>query len=128
MASRATWCLVGAVMLAGLALFVPLALGAGKKGSPFAPGNTAAGKTLFVAFCGKCHAFSAAGSRGTLGPNLDQDRVSFSEVVSAVEEGVGGIQAEYILRDVTFGQIYDIASFVVTQRTGPIIGGSEGSP
>src|ERR1700678_1866078 len=103
MTSRVTWCLISATVLTALALFVPLALGAGKKGSQFVPGNTAECKTVFVAFCGKCHTFTAAGMRGTLGPNLDQDRVSFSEVVSAVEEGVGGIQAEYILRDVTFG-------------------------
>ncbi len=55
---------------------------------------------------------AAAGSRGTLGPNLDQDRVTFSAVVSAIEQGVGGIQAEYILREVTFNELYDIAKFV----------------
>ena len=74
------------------------------------------GKKVFVAFCGKCHTMAAAGSTGTLGPNLDQDAVTFSAVVTAIEEGVGGIQAEYVLRSVTFSQIYDVAKFVVTDR------------
>jgi mono/diheme cytochrome c family protein len=134
MPSRVTWWLLGATALGALALSVPLALGAGSRGTAGSrggqsmPGTTAAGKGVFVAFCGKCHTFAAAGSRGTLGPNLDQDHVSFTEVVSAIEEGVGGIQAEYILRSVTFNQIYDVANFVVKDRTGPVIGGSEGSP
>jgi mono/diheme cytochrome c family protein len=98
-----------------LALSVPLALGAGTRSTSSAPGNAAAGKTVFIAFCGKCHTMDAAGSMGTLGPNLDQDKVTFSAVVSAVEQGVGGIQAEYILRDVTFNQIINVAKFVVTE-------------
>jgi mono/diheme cytochrome c family protein len=98
-----------------LAVSVPLALGAGTRVTSSAPGNVAAGKKVFVAFCGKCHTMADAGSMGTLGPNLDQDRVTFSAVVSAVEQGVGGIQAEYILRDVTFSQIIDVAKFVVTE-------------
>ncbi len=78
------------------------------------PGSAAAGKKVFIAFCGKCHTMAAAGSQGTLGPNLDQDKVTYSAVVSAIEQGVGGIQAEYVLRSVTFNQIYDVAKFVVT--------------
>ena len=35
-------------------------------------------------------------------------------VVTSIEEGVGGIQAEYVLRNVTFSQVYDVAKYVVT--------------
>jgi cytochrome c oxidase subunit 2 len=36
-------------------------------------GNAAAGKAVFVSNgCGGCHTFAAAGSKGTIGPNLDQ--------------------------------------------------------
>jgi mono/diheme cytochrome c family protein len=40
---------------------------------PAPTGDAAAGKTLFEAQgCGGCHAFSAAGTSATVGPNLDQ--------------------------------------------------------
>ena len=32
--------------------------------------------------------------------------------MSAIENGVGGIQAEYVLRNVTFSQVYDVAKYV----------------
>jgi mono/diheme cytochrome c family protein len=80
------------------------------------PGNAANGKKLFVVFCGKCHAMQAAGTKGTIGPNLDRDRVSYTNVVNAVVQGVGGIQAEYLLRVMKFAQLYDVAKFVTTRR------------
>jgi hypothetical protein len=44
--------------------------------------------------------------------------VSYTGVVNAVIQGVGGVQAEYLLRVLTFSQIYDVAKFVVAaQRT-----------
>jgi len=40
---------------------------------PPAPGNAAVGKRLFAANgCGSCHTFTPAGSRGTVGPDLDR--------------------------------------------------------
>ena len=110
----------GWVALAALAAALaasPAVLG-GRLGHSANPGNAAAGRLVFVQFCGKCHAMRAAGSSGTLGPNLDQDRVGYSRVIMAIEEGVGGIQAEYILRQVTIAQIYDVAKFVVSDRAG----------
>jgi len=107
------------------------------------PGNAAAGKPLFVADCGKCHAMEAVGSQGTMGPNLDSDKVPFTRVVTAITEGVGGIQAEYAIstactrirnpsghKCLTFKQLYDIARFVVTDRKGGpgFIPYSAGSP
>jgi hypothetical protein len=80
------------------------------------PGSAAIGKKLFVVFCGKCHEMQAAGTKGTIGPNLDRDHVSYTNVVNAVVQGVGGIQAEYLLRVMKFQQLYDVAKFVTTQR------------
>jgi cytochrome c553 len=80
------------------------------------PGSAAVGKKLFVVFCGKCHVMQAAGTKGTIGPNLDRDRVSYTNVINAVVQGVGGIQAEYLLRVLKFAQLYDVAKFVTTQR------------
>jgi mono/diheme cytochrome c family protein len=110
-----TWCLVWLGCIAALAVSVPLAFAASNRISTTnEPGTASVGRLVFVQFCGKCHTLSAAGSLGTLGPNLDQDKVTYAAVVSAIEQGVGGIQAEYVLRDITFNQIYDVAKFVVT--------------
>ena len=111
MRRRVTWWLV---CCAALVVLVPVALAASHKSTD--PGNASAGKPLYVAFCGKCHTLLAAGSKGTLGPNLDNDKINFNCVVSAVEQGVGGIQAEYILRFITFNQVYDVAKYVMTVR------------
>jgi hypothetical protein len=82
------------------------------------PGSAANGKKLFTVFCGKCHAMKVVNTTGTAGPNLDRDKVSYTGVVNAVIQGVGGVQAEYLLRVLTFSQIYDVAKFVVAaQRT-----------
>ena len=80
------------------------------------PGRAGPGKKLFVVFCGKCHVMQVVHTKGTLGPNLDRDHASYTAVVNAVIQGVGGIQAEYLLRALTFSQIYDVAKFVTTQR------------
>ena len=80
------------------------------------PGNAAIGKKLFITFCGKCHTMGAAGTHGTIGPNLDRDNPNYTNVVNAVVQGVGGIQAEYLLRVLKFQQLYDVAKFVTTQR------------
>jgi mono/diheme cytochrome c family protein len=81
------------------------------------PGSAAAGKKLFIVFCGKCHVMKAASTKGTIGPNLDRDRVSYTNVINAVVQGVGGIQAEYLLRVLKFAQLYDVAKFVTTRRS-----------
>ncbi len=104
-------------LVAGVAVAVP-AVAANQQGSSpkagSAPGDIVNGKTVYVKFCGKCHTLSAAGARGTLGNNLDHVQVTFSCAVSAIENGVGGIQAEYVLRNVTFSQVYDVAKYVST--------------
>jgi len=35
-------------------------------------GDPARGKPLFVSTCGSCHALADAGTKGTIGPNLDE--------------------------------------------------------
>jgi len=55
-----------------VALIVVLASGCGT-GGPAEGGNASAGRDLFIkdARCGSCHTLKDAGSRGTVGPNLD---------------------------------------------------------
>jgi mono/diheme cytochrome c family protein len=114
MTSRCSRGLAVLATVVGLVVAVPLAFAAPKRSTE--PGDAEAGKAVYIKFCGKCHALKAAGSHGTLGPNLDQDKVSYTRVVTSIEEGVGGIQAEYVLRNVKFQQVYDVSKFVVTAR------------
>jgi mono/diheme cytochrome c family protein len=112
---------VGAVVcVVGVLLAVP-ALAAKQRSTD--PGDVVNGRKVYIQFCGKCHTLKAAGAHGTLGPNLDLDKVSYVRVVTSIEEGVGGIQAEYVLRNVTFSEVYDVAKYVVTYRAA---GGTSG--
>jgi cytochrome c553 len=82
------------------------------------PGSAVRGKKLFVTFCGRCHVMEAAHTKGTLGPNLDRDQVGYSGTINAIVQGVGGIQAEYLQRALTFAQIYDVAKITVLAARG----------
>src|SRR5581483_8867805 len=123
MRSRVLWGLVALLAATAIVVVVP-AFGAHAarqaQGKSSVPGNAVNGKKVFITYCGKCHTLAAAGSRGTLGNDLDHVNVSFSCVVSAIENGIGGIQAEYVLRNVSFQQVYDVAAYVskVSTKTG----------
>ena len=41
-------------------------------------------KSLFLGYCGSCHVLEAAGSRGTIAPNLDLTRSTREQVISAL--------------------------------------------
>jgi mono/diheme cytochrome c family protein len=117
MNSRTSWALAALAIAAALVVAVPLAVGAPKVPKRTTePGDAVAGKLVYIKFCGKCHVLEDAGAHGTLGPNLDKDKVSYTRVITSIEEGVGGIQAEYVLRNVKFQQVYDVAKYVVTAR------------
>ena len=60
--------------------------------------------------CGVCHTFQAAGSAGNIGPNLDQLKPSISQIIYAVTNGIGVMQAwEGIL---TYEEIEAVAYYV----------------
>jgi mono/diheme cytochrome c family protein len=74
-------------------------------------GDPANGKKIFAsAGCGGCHTFSAAGSTGTVGPNLDDASIAVDAAAQQVKNGGGGMPA--------FGdrlsdqEIADVAAFV----------------
>jgi mono/diheme cytochrome c family protein len=57
-------------------------------------GNAEAGADVFAsAGCGGCHTLSAAGSSGSVGPNLDDSKPSVELVVERVTKGQGGMPA-----------------------------------
>ena len=50
--------------------------------------------------CGVCHALQATGSDGQIGPNFDQLKPTMSQIIYAVTNGIGVMQAwEGILTD-----------------------------
>ena len=45
------------------------------------------------AMCGTCHVLQAAGSAGNIGPNLDQLKLQLDQIIYAVTNGIGVMQA-----------------------------------
>jgi cbb3-type cytochrome c oxidase subunit III len=69
-----------------VAAYVASVAGAG--GFAAAPGNVGTnGEAIFKANCSSCHTLAAAGSTGTVGPNLDQLKPAMAVVVHQVTNG-----------------------------------------
>ncbi|HEX5583488.1 c-type cytochrome [Gaiella sp.] len=80
-------------------------------------GDATAGKQVFeTAGCTACHTLSAAGSSGTVGPNLDEAKPSFELVVQRVTLGQGGMPS--FKDQLESQQIADVAQFVSTSAGG----------
>jgi mono/diheme cytochrome c family protein len=78
---------------------------------PVNQGNAAAGKAVFAsAGCASCHTLKAAGSTGTVGPNLDQLKPAYRRIVLQVEHG-GKIMPPFAGK-LKPNQINDVAAFV----------------
>jgi mono/diheme cytochrome c family protein len=80
-------------------------------------GSATAGKKIFqTGPCAGCHTLAAAGTHGTVGPNLDQAKPPLSVVVTRVLNG-GGAMPPF---KGTFSakQIADVAAFVVSATGG----------
>jgi mono/diheme cytochrome c family protein len=74
-------------------------------------GDPTAGKAVFAsAGCGGCHTLKAAGSTGTVGPNLDQLKPPLDRIVVQVDNGGGPMPA--FKGQLTDKQIQDVAAFV----------------
>jgi len=48
------------------------------------------GHELFVDNCGTCHTLDAAGTEGSIGPNLDEAQVDEAEVLDVIADGGKG--------------------------------------
>jgi mono/diheme cytochrome c family protein len=85
--------------------------GAGTTGAE--GGDADAGEAVFAsAGCGGCHALAAAGSGGTVGPDLDDASPSFDKVVERVTEGKGAMPS--FADRLSEQQIQDVAAYVST--------------
>jgi predicted ferric reductase/mono/diheme cytochrome c family protein len=82
---------------------------AAERGSP--AGSVAAGKSVFTsAGCGDCHALAAAGSTGSIGPDLDESEPDAARVRTVVTDGLGVMPA--FEGKLTRREIADVAAFV----------------
>jgi mono/diheme cytochrome c family protein len=74
-------------------------------------GDPAKGEGIYAsAGCGGCHTMAAAGSTGTVGPNLDEAKPSFEDAAAKIAKGGGGMPAfEGQLSD---QEIADVAAYV----------------
>ena len=73
--------------------------------------DPASGKVAIAKYgCGGCHTFEAAGSTGTVGPNLDDQAPAFETVVSMVTNGGGPMPA--FGDQLSEQEIRDVAAFV----------------
>ena len=68
------------------------------------------GKTIFQSECASCHTLAAAGTHGTIGPNLDQLKPSEAIVQHQVEVG-GGVMPAFKSK-LSAAQIAAVAKFV----------------
>jgi mono/diheme cytochrome c family protein len=70
------------------------ASGAGGGGTGGSDDAAADGEAIFTsAGCSGCHTLAAAGSSGTIGPNLDEAKPTLDEAVSTVRNGRGAMPA-----------------------------------
>jgi cytochrome c oxidase subunit I len=79
-------------------------------------GDAGAGEEIFAsAGCGGCHALEAAGSSGSVGPNLDESQPDLALAVDRVKNGAGAMPA--FEDELSEQQIVDVSTYVV-ENTG----------
>src|SRR5688500_142862 len=81
---------------------------------PLAP-EEERGRDLFVENCGSCHTLDAAGTEGSIGPNLDEAQVDTEEALAKIKEGPGAMPENLVS-----GQdAQAVAAFVAASGPGP---------
>jgi mono/diheme cytochrome c family protein len=83
------------------------------------------GQDLFVQHCGECHTFEAAGTTGTIGPDLSDIAVNESDILHAIKigggshsHGAGGRTGNMPANLVTGKDAQDVAAFVAANASG----------
>jgi mono/diheme cytochrome c family protein len=93
-----------------VAAYVASVAGTAPATAAAAPPKSTNGKALFKTECGGCHTLAAAGTHGTIGPNLDQLKPSMDRVVKQDTNGGPGMPA--FKGKLTEAQIKAVAKFV----------------
>ena len=81
-----------------------------------AAADAAAGEEIFIANCGSCHTLEAAGTTGTVGPNLERLELRPGRRRGAGREGGGGMPA--FEGQLSEEEIQNVAAFVVASEDG----------
>jgi YVTN family beta-propeller protein len=74
------------------------------------------GKKVFTSNCGGCHTLAAAGTNGSVGPNLDTLKPSAAVLKTTVENGSGTMPA--FKGSLSAAEIDAVAAFVAGEKTG----------
>ena len=79
-------------------------------------GNASASdpKALFTSNCAGCHTFAAAGTSGTVGPNLDRISITADRIAEQIRNGGGGMPP--FEGQLTDEQIQALAKYVFENR------------
>ena len=102
---------IRASLIACIAALVFAGCGGSDEGSGTpTPAAASAGKELFTQNCSNCHTLADAGTKGQVGPNLDQLRPGPDLVTSQVTNGGGGMPA--FANKLSADQIKQIADYV----------------
>jgi mono/diheme cytochrome c family protein len=91
---------------------LPVQGGGGEAAGGGADADATDGRTIFTstAGCGSCHTLAAAGTSGTVGPNLDESKPSLELAVDRVTNGRGAMPA--FKDQLTEEQIQAVAKYV----------------
>lgn len=84
-------------------------------------GASAKGKSVFLANCSSCHTLAAAGSTGTIGPDLDAVKPNYQAVTAQVTLGPAGPlkgAMPSFKKTLSTQQIADVAAYVVDSTGG----------
>jgi mono/diheme cytochrome c family protein len=80
-------------------------------------GDAAKGEAIFASKgCTSCHTLAAAGSTGTVGPNLDEAKPSYELAVTRVTKGQGAMPS--FESQLSAQEIADVAQYVVASTQG----------
>lgn len=111
-------------MLVTLVLAASAAALVASAAKPVVVGNPAAGEAIFVANCSTCHILKAAGTKGTIGPDLDKLVLSEATIIAEVTKGgsapMGAAGTEYLTQMMAYkgilttAQIENVAAFEYT--------------
>ncbi|MBA2384064.1 MAG: cytochrome c [Actinobacteria bacterium] len=85
--------------------------------TPGVEGDPAKGKSVYAsAGCGGCHTLEAAGSSGSIGPDLDESKPDAALATDRVMNGRGAMPP--FKDDLTEQEISDVVAFVVQSTSG----------
>ena len=119
-AGRRFVALVVAIVVVGLGLAVPLAIGVvnGNDHAKNAPGGVdlsasqAAGRSVFAKYCATCHTLKASNAVGRVGPNLDVLHPPKGLILDAIAKGRARGQGQMPAGLVDGEDAQDVAAYV----------------